>query len=131
MTFLRRFRDPPLPRRSDLASEEADSIVQNLTQILRSQSDYASFLPGFGLDDPWQHPITSRSLERLRQQILEQVERYEPRLQEPSVATLPRAPDGSFGFELTGQSTSGVAVRVLILLSRSESGARLAVRPLR
>lgn len=129
MTFLRRFLDPPAPRRGDLAGEEADSIVHNLTQILRSQCDYASFLPDFGLDDPWQRPVTPRSLGLLRAQILEQVERHEARLQEPAVTTLPRAADGSFCFELTGRLRSGVPLRLLIRMSRMGSGnPRIEVR---
>ena len=40
MTFLRRFEDPPY-RVSDPDAAEADSIVQNLTHILRSQSGFA------------------------------------------------------------------------------------------
>jgi len=128
MTFLRRFLDLPL-RRNDLASEEADSIVHNLTQILRSQSGYASFLPDFGLDDLGQHPITPKSLDTLRLQILTQVERYESRLEAPQLAMLPRAEDGAFRFELSGQLKSGAPLRLIIQMSRTGSRkARLEVR---
>lgn len=128
MTFLRRFLDLP-PRRNDLASEEADSIVHNLTQILRSQSGYASFLPDFGLDDPGQHSVTPKSLDTLRLQILTQVERYESRLEAPKLTMLPRAEDGSFRFELSGQLKSGAPLRLIIQMSRTGSRkARLEVR---
>ena len=138
MTFLRRFRDPTPPPKSASASE-VDSIVHNLTQILRSQRAFASFLPDFGLDDPGRHPITPKSLDLLRQQILEQVERYEPRIEEPRLAMMPqteaeaeaKGKHGSFRFKLTGQLQSGTLVCLIIQLSRFRNRQpRLEVRTL-
>ncbi|HMY58202.1 MAG TPA: GPW/gp25 family protein [Pseudomonadota bacterium] len=124
MTFLRRFEDPPFTI-SDPDAAEADSIVWNLAHILRSQSGYASFVPEFGLPDPWQLPQTPTSLAILRDQITDQVQRFEPRLLSPSVSTRPRAPDGAFLFLLTGQLASGRSLRALIRMSRSPGGSSL------
>ncbi|HMY56869.1 MAG TPA: GPW/gp25 family protein [Pseudomonadota bacterium] len=124
MTFLRRFEDPP-SRFTDLDAAEADSIVRNLTHILRSQSGFASFVPEFGLPDPWQLPQTSTSLLILRDQIKEQVLRFESRLGSPLVATVPRTPEGALQFVLTGQLASGKSLRILICMSRSPSGGSL------
>ncbi len=124
MTFLRRFEDPPY-RVSDPDAAEADSIVQNLTHILRSQSGFASFVPEFGLPDPWQLPQTPTSLTILRDQIKDQVLRFELRLLSPNVSTLPRTPDGSLQFLLIGQLGSGKRLRALICMSRSPGGGSL------
>ncbi|MBL9045589.1 MAG: GPW/gp25 family protein [Myxococcales bacterium] len=124
MTFLRRFEDPPF-RVTDPDAAEADSIVQNLTHILRSQSGFASFVPEFGLPDPWQLPQTPTSLTILRDQIKDQVLRFESRLTSPAVSMLPRTPDGALLFLLTGQLASGKLLRATICMSRSPVGGSL------
>lgn len=128
MTFLRRFRDPPAPRASQVG-EESESIAYNLTHVLRSENGYSSFRRDFGLVDPFQHPATPRSMELLRAQIQEQIERHEPRLQHIDLAVLPRDSEGSYRFVLTGRMSSGTPLRLIVALSRARhKSAQLEVR---
>ena len=119
MSFLRRFRDPPLPSRTPEAGR-IESITANLSRILGSQRDYSSFLTDFGLGQTWHRPVTPRTLELLRQEILAQVSTYEERLRDPEVETLPRPADGTLRFRLIGALPDGARISLLIQLSPSQ-----------
>ena len=124
MAFLRRFEEPPSTV-SNPDAVEADSIVRNLIHILRSQSGFASFVPEFGLPDPWQLPQTPTSVTILPDQNKEQVQRFEHRLFSPMVSTLPRTPIAAPQFLLTGHLASGRNLRILIRVSRTSVGSSL------
>jgi predicted component of type VI protein secretion system len=118
MGFLRRFRDPP-PQQLLSEAARAESIAANVSRVLGSQRGYSSFLPEFGLGTTWHRPVTPRTLELLRQEILAQVRGYEERLLDPDVETLPRAPDGVLRFRVTGRLADGSQLRLLIQLGSS------------
>lgn len=122
MGFLRRFRDPPPPLAAPEATR-AESIVANVSRVLGSQQDYSSFLPEFGLGQNWHRPVTPRTLELLRQEILAQIRAYEERLLEPEVETLPRTSDGVLRFRVIGRLSEGPRLSLLIQLG---TGRRLS-----
>lgn len=123
MTLLRRYLTPSPPRRAHPDAEEADSIADNIQHVLGSHREYASFLPDFGLVEPYQLVVTPQAIELLRQQILHQAVVYEPRLLEPVATALPRGADGAFRFELSGHCPSGKRLRLLIQVSRHQTGS--------
>lgn len=123
MNFLRRFRDPPPrpPLSPELA--ERDSILENLSRLLASQREYASFLPEFGLGETWHRPITPRTLEILRKEILALVGRYEDRLRGLELVILPRAADGALLFRLSGRLERGELLAFQIRLAPAQRGS--------
>ena len=53
MAFLRRFHEHRIC--SAHRALDPNGIAEDLTRLLGSQRDYASFLPGFGLGELWHY----------------------------------------------------------------------------
>lgn len=121
MAFLRRFREHTHRSEPHGRAAEPIGIVEDLTRLFGSQRDYSSFLPDFGLGELWHRPITPRSIELLRKEILALVLAYEPRIATPEVLTLPRVSDGTLPFLLRGRMASGAPLTLRIELSPQQN----------
>ena len=93
MALLRQLMQGFLPTESD----EVNSIIDNLNNILNSKREYSYFLPDFGVSD-YNH-LTSRQdiAEAVIADVIENIEKFEPRLK---LLKIEEAKSGE-GFELS------------------------------
>lgn len=88
-TLLERIENPEPPDMRHLAVDEElvfDSIRRHLQRMLNSRRGTASAVPDYGTTDLSGLLRTNESLETIRLEMMESIERYEPRLREVEIS---------------------------------------------
>lgn len=106
------------------APSTLEQVLRNLQAVLNTKEGYGYFLPGFGLRSYTDRPREGSPVEALREELLQGVLQYEPRLKEVEVE--PRGRDSGLWlhFDLRAR-LEGQRVLLRILYDTATGQVRL------
>ena len=96
MSFFNRFRE--LPKGDSVL----DSVQENLHHVLNAKEGYSSVIRDYGLGQYYAQPDTIHAMRTLLREMMDDINRYEPRLKVTSLMTKGRDSSMALHLDLIG-----------------------------
>ena len=113
MSFLKRFVSPHAPHNRH---DELEHVISNVSAVLNTKQGFGSLVRSLGIGDYLERPGSRDAIQTLRNEIEQEIRKFEPRLTEMELLLLGRTADLHMAFDLTGR-VAGKRVKLRILFN--------------